>query len=288
MIFINYPGHLIAFVLIAIFAGGIFLAFHSPDLRKAKNNPLRYFLMTVRLVVIILLLLILWDPSGYDKKKPFADNNILVMFDTSRSMSTLDDSQSTRLDKAIEVFKRVFNRESPESLKHNIFGFDNRAYYSGSTELLRRWGSKTDMQNAFAILGKYNHYNIFDDSKRADNYHDPTSSNNGRIAGAVLYTDGQTLNKSIDSYASLINNKLPILIVGVGPRERQIDTAIESIDSPTRVAIDSVFTIEVVANIDKSIKQPVLVELLRDDSVIDSNEIVLTWEKYPEKNSRKL
>lgn len=274
MTFVDYPGHLVAFVLLTVCGVIAYAAFRSSELCKTKHKFLRLFLMIIRYAVILLLLLILWNPSGYTRRKNFADNSIMVVFDTSRSMSVKDDSQISRLDKAINVFKGIFDYTETGSLKHNFYGFDSHVYYSGSTNLLRRWGSQTDMQNVFALLGKRIDYSRPEDSEDFQDDKDSAVSNqNSRISGIVIFTDGQVKNKGASSYASLIDDKLPLLIIGVGPREHHVDMAIESINVPSRVAIDSLVPVEVAVHIDRSANQPVTVELLKDDYVIDSNQI---------------
>ena len=50
MIFVNYPGHFVAVVLLMFSGALVFLAFRSPELQKAKLRPYRPLLMLLQKV----------------------------------------------------------------------------------------------------------------------------------------------------------------------------------------------------------------------------------------------
>ncbi|GAF98426.1 unnamed protein product, partial [marine sediment metagenome] len=145
MIFVNYPGHLIAGLLLIIFAVLITFAFRSGEMQKAKLKPYRLPLILLQYVSIVILLLILWNPSRPKASETVSKNSVLALFDTSESMSVVEDKQITRLDKALNILEEKFHPLDPDGPDYKIFGFDHRVYHSGSSVFLRRWGSQTNM-----------------------------------------------------------------------------------------------------------------------------------------------
>ena len=60
MIFVDYPGHFFAIVLIAVLTVLIWLAFRTDKLKKLKLWA--RLLMLLQYVAVLILLLILWKP----------------------------------------------------------------------------------------------------------------------------------------------------------------------------------------------------------------------------------
>jgi hypothetical protein len=300
MIFADYPGHFVAGLLLAAFAVLIVFAFRSSELLKAKLKRQRLLLMLLQYAAVMVLLLVAWNPSRSKEREIFSRNSVLALFDTSQSMSIAEDAQKNRLDKAITAFtERFCPSEQPRSAgtqpqgpQYRIFGFDRQAYYSGSVGLLRRWGSQTDLHSAFALLNKYS-------DRKADSAEAAAKAGTdaNMVAGAVIFTDGQAADKNIETYpplsprlsagvprpvagAKLSNGKdFQIVLVGVGSRQPQRDIAIRSITAPSRVAIDSAYNVQVAISARALKDEPVTIELLQDNRIIDSNQL------YPHKLS---
>jgi len=257
MIFLDYPGHFVAGLLAVGFAALVVFAFRSRELLKAKLKRQRPLLMVLQYAAVVLLLLVAWNPSRSKEHEIFARNSVLVLFDTSQSMSIAEDGRKTRLDSTITVFTEKFRPSDSEGPQYRIFGFDRQAYYSGSVELLRRWGSQSDLHSAFTLLHKYSDGN--------------TDAN--VVAGAVIFTDGQAADKNIEAYPPLGRKDLQVVLVGVGSRQPQRDIAIRSITAPSRVAIDTAYNVQVAVTARGLKDEPVTIELLHDDRVIDSNQL---------------
>jgi hypothetical protein len=281
MIFADYPGHFITLALVVVFAGLVVLAYRCREMQKENIRPYRFLLMGLRYASIIMLLVILFNPSRSITVDEVARNSVLTFFDTSRSMSVIEEAELSRLDKAVAVFNESFRPTNTKGPQYRILGFDNQVYYSGSTQLLRRWGTRTNLQNVFSELGQYNiadqeDKNLFDPGKSGET--SPDVDNSGRlqvsaVKGAVIFTDGQTLDQNIDSYLSMVRDDFPIVIVGIGSKEHQADIGIKSFRTPARSAVDSVYNVEVVVTAAGLNKEPVVIELLRDNKVIDSKKV---------------
>ncbi len=293
MIFLNYPGHLIAGLLFIIFAVLVTLAFHSGELRKAKLKHYRLPLILLQYISIVILLLILWNPSRPKISEAVSKNSVLALFDTSESMSIVEDGQITRLDKALNIFEEKFHPLDPDGPDYKIFGFDRRSYQSGSPDFLRRWGPQTNMQNIFTMLRKYDIANEADFAENAqtDNLQTPDkinenqTVNKNKVTGAVIFTDGQADDKNINAYLPIRSEDFQVLLIGIGSRKPQSDIAIKSISAPSRIAIDTACKVQVVVTAKNLQNQPVTIELLKDDYVIDSRQ--LPAGTFAQKNQRR-
>jgi len=280
MIFANYPGHFIVAVLLAVSAGLVVLAFHCREMQKEKNRSYRFLLMGLRYISILILLVILWNPSRSVLVDEVARNSVLVLFDTSRSMSVIEEQGSTRLDKAVKIFDETFAPLNTKGPEYKILGFDNHVYHSGSTQLLQRWGTRTDMQNVFASIGKYDIAESDNrDGEKPVNGDKATGYDNDRIPnvakakGAVLFTDGRADDQSLAPYVPLVRSDFPTVIVGIGSRKYVTDIGIKSLKIPARAAIDSVYSAEVVVSAANLGKDPIIIELLKNNEVIETKQI---------------
>jgi hypothetical protein len=274
MILADYPGHLIAGLVLIISAVLVFFAFRCGELQKPARRLYRWPLMTLQYAAIVILLLIMWNPSSSQVSKTLSRNSVLAFFDTSRSMSVIEDGHLSRLDKALDVFQEKFGPLDENGPDYKVFGFDRQAYHCGTSDFLRRWGTQTDMHSLLTELSKYELAEELPDSKNTQNSA-PAATNDekNRIAGAVIFTDGQADDKNIQTYVPFGNKNFPIAVIGVGSRKKQPDVAIKSINVPSRIAIDTACTMQVVVSAKNLQNQPVTVELLKDDYVVDSKEI---------------
>ncbi len=264
MIFTDYPGHLVVAALIVIFAGAVFVIFRVGELAAPERRRYRRLLMVLQYAVILSLLLILWNPSAWQTRAVFGRNTVLAVFDTSESMSVVEDGRLTRLDKALVRFAEHFDAGAPSGPEYRIHGFDGHAYHGGSPELLRRWGSQTNLHEVFSLLAEET---------------GPLPSAAGQAqefapaAGAVIFTDGRADDRDPRRYLAVQRDGMPILFVGVGARRPRMDVAVESITAPARAWIDTAFTTKIAVRTTNVLTEPVTLELLRDDTVIDSRQL---------------
>ncbi len=281
MIFVNYPGHFIACLLVLALGVLVFIAFRSGELRKAKLKRYRLPLALLQYISILILLLILWDPSRLKVNEVVTKNSVLALFDTSESMSIVEDGKVTRLDKAIEVFNKKFDLLDSDGPNYQIFGFDRKFYRSGSSDFLRRWGSETNMHSIITMLHKYNvaeeadktEDNQIGSLQASDSINENLAGSKNNIAGAIIFTDGQADDKNLDSYLPVHGENFKVLLIGIGSRKPQSDIAIKSISAPSRVAIDTAYKVQVDVAVQNIQGRPVLIELLKDDYVIDSRQL---------------
>ncbi|MHC4423652.1 MAG: hypothetical protein ACYSWR_03140, partial [Planctomycetota bacterium] len=294
MIFIDYPGHLVAGLLLISFAVLIAFAFRAKELQKAKLKLYRHLLALLQYVSIAILLLILWNPSSPKTTQTVSKNSVSVFFDTSESMSVIEGKRMSRLDKALNIFEEKFHPSDSEGPDYKVFGFDRQAYHSGSSDFLRRWGSQTNMHSVLALLGKY------DIAKEPQLSKKPLSSNlqtaedsdknepikKGKVTGAVVFTDGQADDKNISAYLPPGQKDFEIVLIGIGSKEPQSDIAVKSLKAPSRVVIDTVYNVEIAVNGRNLHNQPVTIELLKDDYVIASKQLAAS--RFPQWDAKGL
>lgn len=283
MILIDYPGHFVAALLLAGSAVIIFLAFRSTELLRPALKPRRWLLMLLQYAVAVVLLVILWNPSRPKVGQTFSRNSVAVLFDTSESMSVVEEASTSRLDKAISLFNKTFRPADAKGPEYRIFGFDRQAYYSGNVGLLKRWGTETNLHDAVSLLHKYDAEAEPDPAEgvppegNADTAGAPQKDSKidqGKVAGAIVFTDGQAEDKNLDTYLPLDRSDFPVVLVGVGSKEPQRDVAVKSISAPPRVAVDTAYPVRVAVTARGLQNQPVTIELVMDDRVVDSNQLV--------------
>jgi len=281
MILVDYPGHFIAALLLIVSAVLIYFAFRAVELQKASRRSYRWPLIVLHYVAIVILLLILWNPSRPKESEELSRNTVLAFFDTSESMSVVEDGRFNRLEKSLDIFEDKFHPLDPDSPGYKVFGFDRQAYHCGSSDFLRRWGSQTDMHSLLAVLGKYN---LAGESLTAEDVQNPgpemlsgfdtdRPAKESKVIGAVIFTDGQADDKNIHTYLPPQNGDFQIALIGVGSRDRQTDIAIKSINAPSRIAVDTACILQVVVSAANFQNQPVTIELLKDDYIVDSRQI---------------
>ena len=151
MIFVDYPGHLVALLVVVLAAAATFAGFRTREFQTAGRRIYRPLLMLLQAAVVLLLLLVLWNPCRQYATKVYGANEVLAVFDTSRSMS-IEEKQQNRLDLALGRFAERFHPDSPAGPKYKVYGFDAHAYHCGSPDLLRRWGTQTNLHNAFSEI----------------------------------------------------------------------------------------------------------------------------------------
>ncbi len=256
----DYPGHLVAFTLAAGLAMLTVAAFHAPEVRTPARAGYGRLLMLLEYAVILLLLLILWNPSALQTRPMFTTNTVMTLFDTSESMSIADDGHRTRLDRALEKFTTGFRPDDAAGPRYRLYGFDRHAYHCGTPDLLRRWGDETNLHAACALLA----------DQMGPGGPDVSADT---PAGAILFTDGRAADRNIHSYLPLPRNDVPVLLVGVGSAQSRRDLAVQSIAAPARAWIDTAYPVTVTLTGTHLSNEALTLELLRDQVVIDSRQI---------------
>ncbi len=260
MIFADYPGHLVALVLVLAPVAILFVAFRASQLQTPQRRRYCRLLAGLHLAAVLLLLAILWNPSAWRKKEIFGRNTVLAIFDTSESMSIADDGRTARLDKSLAGFAECFDSHGSSGPEYRIYGFDGRVYHCGSTDLLRRWGSQSNLHEAISLIADSATGGAADKAKEGP-------------AGALVFTDGRADDRDPRRYLPLQGDDLPVLLVGVGARSLRPDVAIKTLSSPATAWIDTAYNVAVSVTATNVPNVPVTVELACDDMVLQALQL---------------
>lgn len=261
MILIDYPGHLVAAGLVLLAAILIVIAY-----RTEKAVGLKWFrwpLAVLELGAIVILLIIIWNPSKGVITHSRSKNTVLVVFDTSESMSIIDAGENNRLDEAIRIFRRYFKPGHPDRPNYRLYNFDVLCNYRDSVESFGRWGAGTNLYNVLEILGRYDNETQNEDVISEE-----------KVVGAVVFTDGQANNKNVSAYrARSKQSRQNIIFVGMGAVDPRVDVAVKAVKGPGRVAIDTAYKVEVLVHGKDMPGKEITVELRKDDYLIASKKI---------------
>jgi hypothetical protein len=260
MIFADYPGHPIAVVLLGLWVLLMLLAYRGVKGQNIKTW--RWILGSLQYLSIVILFVILWNPSRIEKEQATVRNTVLVFFDTSKSMSVADCDRKTRLEKAVDIFKNNFTTNAPDLPEYRIYGFDTNVYYCGSPDSLHRWGNETKLHKVLNCV------NQFDKSFAPDEFKD-----RGRIAGAIILTDGQAEEKEMGSYTGIISPEMKTLWIGLGTPELRSDIAVTKISAPVKAPIQTSYSVRIYLSGKRLGEQPVKLELYQDDSLVGVKEL---------------
>ncbi|HQO33220.1 MAG TPA: hypothetical protein PLG59_01065 [bacterium] len=266
MIFVDYPGLWIVVGVVTLSAIGLFFTFRAEAVRKAASW--RWILGVLQYSALVLVFVVLWDPSRPVGQRDHVPNTILTFFDTSESMSVKDMGNLSRLNRAVELFHDVFGPGLADRPVYRIFGFDRSVYECDTVRSLSRWGAITNLRSAFDEIER---------SLPVSNASIPPKSGSG-LVGAVLFTDGQADSKNLDSYRPINTGDFKIVIVGVGSENVVGDLSLRSIRAPGRVLIDTGYSAEVSVFAEALAGSEIRVELLED------GELIAT-QKYSVKNA---
>jgi hypothetical protein len=266
MIFIDYPGHFIAVLIGIVLAGLFYLSFRSPKL--ASQGYKKYLFLLFQIIAVLILILILWNPSKPVMDNRDSKNTVYVFFDTSESMSIADEKKDSRLNLALKAFEKHFNLYGPTSPYYKIYGFDTDCYYAGSVESLHPKGELTNLHSVFSLLEK----NSVSQSQLKRDENNPLQ---GKTVGAIVFTDGQSENKQVNAYLPLSNKDLQVYIIGTGSEKCNIDISVTKLEHPTRVNIDTNYEVEVSVSSTDYLNKPIEVEFLLDKQVIAIKKIEL-------------
>ncbi|MEN6334645.1 MAG: vWA domain-containing protein [Phycisphaerales bacterium] len=260
MIFADYPGHLVALGLVLAAAAVVLVAFRAGPLQTPQRGRYRWLLMVLHYAAILLVLVILWNPSAWRKKETFGRNTVLAVFDTSESMSTADDGRESRLDKSLARFGECLDRPDGEGPQYRVYGFDERAYHCGSADLLRRWGARSNLHEAVSLIAECS-----TSDSRGTMQDEPT--------GVVVFTDGRADDRDPRRYLPASREDLPVLVVGVGARTSRPDLAVETIASPAAAWVDAAYNMGVIVSAASAPSTPATLELLCDDQIVQTRQI---------------
>lgn len=239
--------------LIFILLGSLLLIFFTLYIYKYTlpeiSSPLRYLLITIRSLVIILILLIIFEPQLSIKHSALIEKSNYLFIDNSSSLSVKD--SSTRLEK-ISAFRNDFNELNTARNRQYLFGIE-------PAEL-----SDTGKQNIYLNEPLTNFAKIFDLLKSAND-----------ISTIIIVSDGIIT----DGYEPVYDAEkigVPIYTIGIGDTSYQKDIYIKDVIFNQNIYAEKPTEIEVSliqAGYDNQLTK---VSLFEEDKLVQTKDIQLS------------
>ncbi|HCO96957.1 MAG TPA: hypothetical protein DIU00_23965 [Phycisphaerales bacterium] len=257
----DYPGHGTALLLMGVVTALSLFSFRTVALRSLPI--LRWILCALSSIVIFLLIVLTWNPSRVQMIERKEQNTLLVCFDTSESMSVINQSQS-RMDQALAVFDRHLVKGRTDKPRCRWYGFDGDFGAISRKDIGKRWGGRSDLEAALTKL--IDHVQV--ESRDGVNI---TSS----ICGAMIFTDGQADNKQVLSYPKWQHSDCPLVIVACGDSHPLRDVAVRTVKTPVSVNVEQRYDIVAQIAARNLEGQTVAVQLWINDILTDHVSVVM-------------
>jgi len=191
---------------------------------------------------------------------------VLVVMDTSESMSVQDMDQGTRLDAAIDTLTTcvsLFDTDGPE---YQILGLDTGLYGCESPDQLIRWGSASRVRELSRRLS-----DLLADANDSDTTQAPS--------GVVLMTDGQFEDMWQWPDHTAWPESLASVVIGVGSTSALTDVSVTELRVPRRVPQGSVCSVDIELSCTGDISDPVRMDVMLDDKTVHSVTVDATnWQ----------
>lgn len=256
MTLLHYPGHLAAIALLLAAIGFFAVAFRTAQWRQLRLA--KWVLPVLQFLPVLLLIVLLWDPARALTRAEEKPNTVLVAFDTSESMSVAGNGGANRLDEAIQAFETAFQPGAENRPQYTYYGFDGTLHEAASPRALPRWGLRTSLAPVLDLLGRSA---------------PPAGSVTGDVVGAVIFTDGQTLEKNAAAVPKGRPDGFQVLVVGVGSDERQADLSVDGLDTPPRVRLDAAAEVTVTVSGSPPADAAIRVEITKDGLPFATREL---------------
>ena len=267
IVFTDYPGHSATLMIVGVATALLVFSFRTDTLRSLPI--LRWVFGALDFVVILVLIVLTWNPSRVCMTGQKEQNTLLVCFDTSESMSVTDQSRS-RLDQALTAFDRHFVNGRTNKPNCRWYGFDSEFRPISRKNIGKQWGARSDLQTALTKLTGYAQVQQGTEGS-------PASS----MCGAVVFTDGQVDNKQVQSYVKLQRDDCPVMIVASGDDGSVKDIDVRTVKAPVSVRVEQRYDIvaQIVArNLNA---QPIEVQLWINDVLADRAPVTISQEGKP-------
>ena len=261
IVFTDYPGHYTALLLVGVVITLSVFSFWTIAMRSVPI--LRWVLCALSSIVIFLLVVLTWNPSRVQTIERKEQNTLLVCFDSSESMSVVDQSQS-RMDQAMAVFDRNFGNGRTDKPRSKWYGFDSDFRAISRKDIGKRWGDRSDLDAALTKLVDY---------VQAD--HRNSGNDTSSICGVIVFTDGQATNKQVLTYPKWQCSDCPLVIVACDDSHSLKDVAVKTVKTPISVHVEQRYDIVAQIAARNLGGQNVDVQLWINDVLTDHAQVVM-------------
>ena len=256
MTWLGYPGHgwaVLTGVLICALVG---FGFYRLFAGRRLHALALCLAGSLQGLCVFCVLLILWDPSALEETPQYTRNRVLVVMDTSQSMSIQDTAQGTRLDAAIAAFEACTDPEDDTGPQFQVLGLDRHLYGCDEPGQLTRWGSHSRVVPLSQRLSE-----LITDANGSDSTE--------AVSGVVLMTDGQFEDAWQWPEDLSWPESMASLVIGVGSPNVPSDVSVTQVRVPGRVSQGSICPVEVTVSCTQDIHDPVLLDVVLDDVTIE-------------------
>lgn len=258
----SLPGALLFLLALAAIAGAVWLyrrAFAGPS-RRAWRTPL-----VLRFLALAVFLLVLFRPVLSWETRERQDARVVVLIDTSKSMSVADASRGTRLDAArriLGVGQGGLHDTIADTFGVSLYRFDRDVQPLAPADVrdgrLAPDGEASDLKRAI------------EEAVRTEG--------DAPIAGVVLLTDGRENGKE-PSLVAARSLGVPIFPVGLGSAEwdegKIADLAVTRAAADPRVMVNDALAVKTSVSCAGLEGRTVAVELRHGKEVLDRKSVVL-------------
>lgn len=255
MTWLDYPGHgwaLLAGALVCVLAG---LGFYRLFQVRRLHGTAIFAAGVCQGLCALGVLLILWNPCATQDVPQVARNRVLVVMDTSQSMSIEDTPRGSRLDAAITAFE-THARPGDETGPHfQILGLDTTLYGCDDMDQLTRWGSHSRIRALSRRLA---------DLIQEANDTDPGAE----ISGVVLMTDGQFEDTWRWPGTLAWPDSFEAVVIGVGSPDLPSDVSVTELRAPGQVPQGSVCPVEITVSRTEDSQDPLILDVVLDDVTV--------------------
>jgi hypothetical protein len=252
MTWLGYPGHgwavLIGTLACALVGLGFYRLFRDRRLHAVAIG----LAGVLQGLCVVCVLLILCDPSALKETPHYTRNRVLVVMDTSESMSIEDTTQGTRLDAAIAAFETHATPDDDTGPQYQILGLDSSLYGCDQPDQLTRWGSHSRVAPLSQRLSE-----LIADANG--------SASTETISGVVLMTDGQFEDAWHWPGDVEWPDGLKAVVVGVGSPNMPSDVGVTQVRVPARVSQGSLCPVEIAVSCTEDIQGPLMLDVVLDD-----------------------
>lgn len=255
MTWLNYPGHVWAILAGTLVCAAVFFGFIRLFQVRRLHAPAICCAGLMQGLCALGLLVILWNPSAIQEIPRSVRNRVLVVMDTSQSMSIQDTDQGDRLNAAVQAFKIHAQADSDARPMYQVLGLDS-TLYACTTDTLTRWGTHSRVGMLKQRLGEW-----MTDANETGQETD--------VTGLVLFSDGQFEDVGSGVSDMVWPQGFKAVVVGVGSALALADVGVVDVHVPGRVPKGSLCPIDVTVTSTQDVNEPLALDLILDDVVIE-------------------
>ena len=257
-------------ILVAVTVGLIVVLWISLKTRKFISERDRYVLLALRILAIVLIGLIAWNPS-IEENYPDRDGfQLALLADLSASMHLPDVEGDTSRISTVEQMLAADSGESLGDRLTDLYDLVQRGYSDG------------------LIPGKLNTFELKPGVTAIGDSLDELLQNHSaganRLGGVVLFSDGISLEgQSVFEVAKRYRSAgVPISVVGVGEPSAGKDLKIEFSQSPKEAVFGEAFELQVLVSNEFDFAVENEIVLLDGDEVLDQKPFKIDGESEKE------